>query len=386
MTDSNNSTNSSYYSGFAGYDSYSVYETSVIVFLSCIITAFALPGNITVIFIIARVPNMRTTTNLLLLNLCIADLLIAVLHLPFVTVDLYITEEWIFGAFMCRLVSFSKSVGTKASILILMALSVERYLTICRPNRVFITTKRIQVVCASLWLVAMGVALPYFIFKDEVSDEETGMLYCVEKWSPTPATVYTFLLFAVFYLFPLLVMIVLYIKITQKLWESTRRTNSMRVEGRVCKATATSKSRLTKICVIIVLSFAISWAPSHIFTFIYYCATTDDVDFFILSKIAYPIVAIVAFSNCALNPFLYCFMSQNFRNAIVSEWKRITTRRQQRLYHGLPGLSLRSRDSMLRTISTRLQLSLPSKGSHTDDNDDGRQSVRTSVTVFESAL
>lgn len=365
---------------------YAVFETAIIVFLNCLITVLAILGNVTVIFVIARVQSMRTTTNLLLLNLCIADLLIAVLHLPFLTVALYITDYWIFGAFMCRLVSYSKSVGTMASILILMALSVERYLSICRPNRFLITTRRVQIVCLSLWVVGMGVALPYFIFKDVFEDESTGTVhvFCVETWSLTNSDVYTCVLFVVFYLLPLLVMTILYIKIAQKLWQSTRRTKTMRIES---KATASSKSRLTKICAIIVLSFALSWAPSHVCTFIYFFASAS-VDNTVMDKIVYPIIACIGFSNCALNPFLYCFMSQNFRNAIVSEWKRMTTRRQQRLYNGLPGLSLRSRDSVLRTISTRLQLSLTSKHAGTDNNDykDGDQSLNTSLTFFESAL
>ncbi|EDO42883.1 predicted protein, partial [Nematostella vectensis] len=288
--------------------------------MACI-SFLAIPGNCLVIYVISRVHNMKTSTNTLLLNLCIADLLIAAFYLPFVTVDLYITDHWIFGGFMCRIVSFSQSVGTKASILILTALSLERYLTVCKSNLVIVTARNTCIICIVLWGVAIAFTLPLLIAKTTISIEENE--YCIESWTSSHAIIYTLVVLTLFYFVPLIVMTALYAKIGKKLFRSTRRTNSMRLSISSNKLTVTSKARLTKICVTIILSFALSWAPTHILTLVYYFSEMTPESYTIVNMIIFPIVSCVAFSNCALNPLLYCYMSQNFRNALKTEWKRL---------------------------------------------------------------
>ncbi|XP_031575423.1 trissin receptor-like [Actinia tenebrosa] len=383
MALNNSSLNNGTFYSPAGYN---YIEKVSIVFMMCLFTVLAIPGNAIVIFIVSRVQSMKTSTNFLLLNLCIADLLIAVIYLPFITVALYITNGWIFGTFMCKLVSFSQSVATKASILILTALSLERYLSICRPNRIVITAVRVRILCASLWIVAMGTALPLFIYK--TTRPYFGNEYCTESWSFEAAAAYTYVVFALFYVMPLLVMVALYLKIGQKLLQSTRKTSSMRHPNSTGKATLSSKTRLTRICVLIILSFALSWAPAHIITLHYYSSVDSPLG---NEDIIYPIVSCISYSNCALNPLLYCFMSQNFRNAIVTEWKRLTTRRRQNIYGGLPGMSLRGRDSILRTLSMRIQGSLQSSKEQEETETEIKSKhesidLETSLTVFESAL
>jgi hypothetical protein len=59
---------------------YSDVERVSIICVMGLFTLLAIPGNVIVIFVVARVQSMKTSTNLLLLNLCIADLLIAVAY------------------------------------------------------------------------------------------------------------------------------------------------------------------------------------------------------------------------------------------------------------------------------------------------------------------
>jgi hypothetical protein len=157
-----------------------------------------------------------------------------------------------------------------------------------------------------LWSVAMGTALPLFVYKKVMYD------YCTETWPFKAGVVYTYVVFTLFYVIPLLVMVALYLKIGQKLWQSTRRTSrSMRHPGSMGKATLSSKTRLTKICVVIVFSFALSWAPVHILTLQYYSTDEFTREYRALQIIIYPIVSGIAYSNCALNPILYCFMHES---------------------------------------------------------------------------
>ena len=77
---------------------------SMIVLYS-IIFLLSLSGNILVILTLTRIRNMRTITNLFLLNLSISDLLLSVLCMPFSLVA-FLLKDFIFGEPMCILVRY----------------------------------------------------------------------------------------------------------------------------------------------------------------------------------------------------------------------------------------------------------------------------------------
>lgn len=71
---------------------------------SCILL-LAVLGNTLVIVTLGVNRRMRTVTNTFLLNLAISDLLLGVFCMPFTLVGV-LFREFIFGAFMCRLIPY----------------------------------------------------------------------------------------------------------------------------------------------------------------------------------------------------------------------------------------------------------------------------------------
>lgn len=59
-------------------------------------------GNIIVILVIVFNKNMRSTVNMFLVNLCVADLLVMVICMPPTLVELHFKEIWYLGEFMCK--------------------------------------------------------------------------------------------------------------------------------------------------------------------------------------------------------------------------------------------------------------------------------------------
>ena len=59
-------------------------------------------GNLLVIYVINRNPDMKTPTNYFLVNLSIADLLVILVCMPTALVDIYSKEVWYLGPFMCK--------------------------------------------------------------------------------------------------------------------------------------------------------------------------------------------------------------------------------------------------------------------------------------------
>lgn len=299
--------------------SYSLTEKSVIVLANLLVLLVAVPANVLVVAVIAKVQAMHTPTNLILLNLCVADLIHALLYLPFTTIDLYVTGYWIFGDFMCRLVSFLHLLAFTTSILFLIAIAIERYRRVCMQGRSQLTIKQTWIILSILWLLGILGSCPLLVVK-YLSPIAQGEHMCAEAWPWEDADkVYTLVMFALFYVMPLAFLIIIYVRIARKFWKSTTRTQSMR---RHHQRSTASKSKLTIISMVLVLSFALSWAPSHALLLWYYFRDLNATYPAELVAVLYPIISWVASSNCALNPLLYCFMSQNFWASYKDLWKR----------------------------------------------------------------
>ncbi len=70
-----------------------------------IIFFLAIIGNSLVIITLCANRGMRSVTNMFLLNLAVSDLLLGVFCMPFTLVGVLL-KEFIFGPFMCRLISY----------------------------------------------------------------------------------------------------------------------------------------------------------------------------------------------------------------------------------------------------------------------------------------
>lgn len=59
-------------------------------------------GNVIVVTVVSLVRAMKTTMNIYLVNLCIADLLVLVLCMPTALAEIFTMEAWLFGEIMCK--------------------------------------------------------------------------------------------------------------------------------------------------------------------------------------------------------------------------------------------------------------------------------------------
>ena len=76
-------------------------ETQVIPSFYLLLLLLGLPGNSLVVYVVLRHGPMKTVTNLLLMNLAFSDLLFLCFCVPFFVAN-FITNDWTFGAGMCK--------------------------------------------------------------------------------------------------------------------------------------------------------------------------------------------------------------------------------------------------------------------------------------------
>ena len=66
------------------------------------IFALGLLGNVLVISVVCFNKNMKTSVNMYLLNLCVADILVLTICMPTALTDIYTRTAWHFGEAMCK--------------------------------------------------------------------------------------------------------------------------------------------------------------------------------------------------------------------------------------------------------------------------------------------
>lgn len=135
-------------------------------------------GNLAVVWIYLHFRRrLKTMTDVYLLNLAVADLLFLV------TLPLWAAEAlhgWNFGHALCKLNSALYKVNLFSGTLLLMCISVDRYVVIVQTTKAQNTRAQRRrcsgLVCAAVWAVALLLAVPELAFAATVSTE--GVAYC----------------------------------------------------------------------------------------------------------------------------------------------------------------------------------------------------------------
>lgn len=84
-----------------------------------------LVGNSLVVLVVAANPGMRSTTNILIINLAVADLLFVIFCIPFTATD-FVLPFWPFGNVWCKIVQYLIIVTAYASVYTLVLMSLDR--------------------------------------------------------------------------------------------------------------------------------------------------------------------------------------------------------------------------------------------------------------------
>ena len=94
---------------------------------------FALFGNLFVIFVVFRKRSMKTSTNVMLANLAVADLLVGCTVMPYEIAYCNGAGNWVqgkFGDVSCRIFFFLTHTTISSSIVTLTLMALDRFLAI----------------------------------------------------------------------------------------------------------------------------------------------------------------------------------------------------------------------------------------------------------------
>lgn len=274
-------------------------------FFLIFIFLLAVPGNLIVGWVIFTRRRMLTPSDVYLFNLTIADGLMA-LTIPFLVAA--VVKGWIFGNFMCKFLPLVIEANFYTSILFLACISIDRYLVIVRSNESVRSRQRLcsWFLCVAVWALGSALALPALFNDTVILDSEPQKTICAKNFDMGSATswrVATRLFLHIFGFFlPLAVMITCYSIVVVRL---------LRTRG-------FQKHKAMKVIISVVVAFLLCWMPYHITLMVDTALRTDLILFDCGVRravtMALEVTNSLALLHSCINPVLYAFVGQKFRN------------------------------------------------------------------------
>ncbi|XP_019946742.1 galanin receptor type 1 [Paralichthys olivaceus] len=268
-------------------------------------------GNSMVITVLARSKpgKPRSTTNIFILNLSIADLSYLLFCIPFQS-TIYMMPTWVLGAFICKFIHYFFTVSMLVSIFTLSAMSVDRYIAIVhsRKSSSIRVARHALIGVVVIWILSLAMAAPVMYYQNIFPRE--NHTYCWEEWPGlNQKKVYVVCTFVFGYVLPLLLISFCYAKVLNHLHKKLRNMS---------KKSEASKKKTAQTVLVVVVVFCLSWLPHHVVhLWVVFGTFPLNQASFVLRVAAH----CLAYSNSSVNPVIYAFLSENFRKAYKQVFK-----------------------------------------------------------------
>lgn len=286
------------------------------------IQRYYLPLTYGLIFIVGLVGNMTSigiyitkmrpwkSSNIILVNLALTDLLY-VLSMPFLVFYYSNGDSWTLGDFMCRFVRFGFHFHLYGSILFLTCLAIFRYVVVVKPLLAVQVQQRFWgiMACSAVWIIAAAEIAPmWVIISFHELDNKT---YCLDFASTIPVDDvrwYSLTLTVIGFLLPLIVVCICYITVVKQLARGPNTSSLCRMRAR-------------RVTMLILVVFVVCFLPYHILRVLRIefrkvkempCIVEHVV------RAAYIISRPLAGLNTFFNLALYTLSGDKFRRAFLS--------------------------------------------------------------------
>ncbi|XP_028836688.1 C3a anaphylatoxin chemotactic receptor-like [Denticeps clupeoides] len=262
-------------------------------------------GNALVIYVTAF--KMRTTVNSVwFLNLAIADFVFT-FFLIFTIVRTYL-RYWPFRDFLCKFNTLVQVINMFASIFLLTAISLDRclatWVVVWAQNKR--TPNKARLICLLIWLLSLACSLPYAVYREvEYYDGKYICDLIMDEFMYRKLSLFRFL---AGFIVPFLVITCSYVAIGVRAFRLQKKR----------------KMKPFKVILSVILAFFFCWLPFHITDLIFAQQTVNhynypdefNADLYNLSANMSRLTVTLGFFNSCLNPILYVFMCEEFKNKL----------------------------------------------------------------------
>ncbi|EDO49025.1 predicted protein, partial [Nematostella vectensis] len=267
-------------------------------------------GNTLVILVIVTNKTARTPMNFLLINLAVADMMVAIFIAPrFLFMNAINHPEGLAGTIICKLITggnFSWT-GGACSVFTLVAIAFERYYAVMYPynDKGKMSIKKLRYIFIGVWLGAAVLNLPLFL----TIYYEASKHFCFEYWPPDLPWLpiaYASVWWAAAGVFPIFSMAFLYTRVVYNLWFKRSESGNPAQQ-----AVIRYRKRATKMVITVSVIYAFCWLPiltTYMLSYAHPQFKYGDVTH----------IATIGLStlNSSVNPLVYTFQNVRFRKLL----------------------------------------------------------------------
>ncbi|XP_076826876.1 C-C chemokine receptor type 5-like [Brachyhypopomus gauderio] len=267
-------------------------------------------GNALVVWVILGAAHLKSMTDVCLLNLAFADLLL-VICLPFLAH--YARDHWVFGGPMCTIVLGSYYIGFYSGIFFIVLMSVDRYLAVV--HAVFalrVRTNTYGILSSALvWFGAVLASFPELLYLrvETFNNTQLCRAYSSDPDKFDLRVVGFFKMNIVGLLVPLTVVGFCY-------WRVLHRILLLRA----------SKKQAVRLVVAVMVVFFCCWAPYNVFAFLKNLelmrSWDTDCNTSVRIQLGLQVTETIAYCHSCINPFLYVFVGEKFKRQLVKLLRR----------------------------------------------------------------
>ncbi|NXK88248.1 ACKR4 protein, partial [Formicarius rufipectus] len=295
-------------------------------------------GNSLVVAIYAYCKKPKTKTDVYIMHLAIADLLL-LFTLPFWAANA--VQGWELGSSLCKLTSSLYTMNFSSSMLLLACISVDRYRATSECQRQRRVGRHCSVTCICVWLSAIFLSIPELIFnqvKKHNDRNECLPVFPVNMETLLKSTIQILEIILEF-LLPFLVMLICYSATARAIFRSAN----------------VKKSRPFVVLLAVVATFIITQLPYNIVKLwraidIIYMLVTD-CDASKTLDVALQVTKSIALFHTCLNPLLYTFLGASFKMHVMKIAKSYGHWRRQQQNGRPEEISMNYEDQTEETVS-----------------------------------
>ncbi|XP_040912092.1 chemokine XC receptor 1-like [Toxotes jaculatrix] len=269
--------------------------------LFILVFIFSVAGNTLLLCVLAVYENLKNVTNLFVLNLACSDLVFAI-TLPF-WAYFYLHKDWVFGDFCCKFMTAAYFVGLYSSVILLTAMTVDRFITVVLHNywpSNCVRRQRCAVgACVAAWVISTAASLIDAI-KVETRTYWNNLTECSPSSDGLDVNVGHYVQVSLLFFLPFVIIVFCYSAILKTVLQPSNR----------------KRHRTVVVVLCVVATFFICWGPYNILLIvetIFKPSACNDKE---RLNIAFHICQILAFSHCCMNPVLY-MLSQKWQKHLL---------------------------------------------------------------------
>jgi len=145
--------------------------------LLCVATIVG--NSFTILSIVLNKRLRRKETNVLMINLAVADLLVGLFVMPLSALLIFTGGYWPFGRLLCRIWVSADVISCTASIVTLCGISADRYVGVSKPlqYRSIMTHRRLITSSVIVWIFSIGTLILTIRWSDATVEQTPGECY-----------------------------------------------------------------------------------------------------------------------------------------------------------------------------------------------------------------